>query len=98
LCNIRIETTTTMAAETTAPKQRGRPFQRAVAVIREGVHPALATAATVIAEQLLDGEVEALIRKAIQKAKQVTFPHCACALNVYCHRDVIGQCISPSRN
>jgi Family of unknown function (DUF5681) len=59
-----------MPAETTAPKQRGRPFPKGVSGNPRGRLPGTRNAATVVAEQLLDGEAEALIRKAIEKAKQ----------------------------
>ena len=59
-----------MTAETTAPKQRGRPFPKGRSGNPQGRPPGARNAATVIAEQLLDGEAEALTRKAIDKAKE----------------------------
>jgi hypothetical protein len=71
---IEIEATIEMTAETTAPKQRGRPFPQGRSGNPRGRPPGSRNAATVIAEQLLDGEAEILIRKAIQKAKQGNVP------------------------
>jgi hypothetical protein len=59
-----------MAAATTASKQRGRPFPRGVSGNPRGRPRGARNAATIIAEQLLDGEVETLTRKAIEKAKR----------------------------
>ena len=59
-----------MTAETTAPKQRGRPFAKGRSGNPRGRPLGARNAVTVLAEQLLDGEAETLIRKAIQKAKQ----------------------------
>jgi hypothetical protein len=59
-----------MSAETTAPKQRGRPFPRGVSGNPRGRPAGPRNAATTIAEQLLDGEADALTRKAIERAKQ----------------------------
>lgn len=55
-----------MSAETTAPKQRGRPFPKGRSGNPRGRPPGARNAATVLAEQLLDGEAEALIRKLVQ--------------------------------
>ncbi len=66
--------TTEMAAENTASKQRGRPFPKGRSGNPRGRPPGARNVATVIAEQLLDGEAETLIRKAIQKAKQGNLP------------------------
>ena len=52
-----------------APKQRGRPFPKGHSGNPRGRPPGARNAATVLAEQLLDGEAEGLIRKIIQKAK-----------------------------
>ena len=59
-----------MAAATTASKQRGSPFPRGVSGNPRGRPRGARNAATIIAEQLLDGEVETLTRKAIEKAKR----------------------------
>jgi hypothetical protein len=63
-----------MSTESTAPKQRGRPFPKGSSGNPQGRPPGARNAATVLAEQLLDGEAETLIRKAIQKAKQGNIP------------------------
>jgi hypothetical protein len=59
-----------MTAETTASIQRGRPFKKGQSGNPRGRPPGARNAATVIAEQLLEGEVEALVRKAIEQAKR----------------------------
>ena len=58
-----------MSVERIAPKPRGRPFSKGHSGNPRGRPPGARNAATVLAEQLLDGEVEGLIRKIIQKAK-----------------------------
>src|SRR5262245_57865730 len=58
-----------MAAETTASKQRGRPFPKGRSGNPQGRPVGARNAATVIAEQLLDGEAAAITRKAIELAK-----------------------------
>ena len=58
-----------MTAETTASKQRGRPFPKGRSGNPGGRPPGARNAATVLAEQLLDGEAEALTRKVIEAAK-----------------------------
>lgn len=63
-----------MTAEITVPKQRGRPFPKGRSGNPLGRPPGARNAATVLAEELLDGEAETLIRKAIQKAKQGNLP------------------------
>ena len=62
--------TTRMTAETTASKQRGQPFRKGQSGNPRGRPPGARNAATVLAEQLLDGEAETLIRKAVDKAKK----------------------------
>jgi hypothetical protein len=56
--------------ETTAGKQRGRPFLKGLSGNPKGRPLGSRNAATVIAEQLLDGEAETITRKAIELAKQ----------------------------
>jgi len=58
-----------MTAETTAPKQRGQPFRKGQSGNPQGRPPGARNAGTVLAERLLDGEVEALVRIVIEKAK-----------------------------
>ena len=59
-----------MSAEITTGKQRGRPFQKGCSGNPQGRPLGARNAATVIAEQLLDGEAEAITRKVIELAKQ----------------------------
>ena len=59
-----------MTAENTARKQRGQPFRKGQSGNPQGRPPGSRNAATVIAEQLLDGEAETLTRKAIELAKR----------------------------
>ena len=59
-----------MPTETAAPKQRGRPFQKGHSGNPQGRPPGARNAATMMAEQLLDGEAAAITRKAIELAKQ----------------------------
>lgn len=56
-------------AEITAPKQIGRPFVKGQSGNPAGRPKGARNKATIIAEQLLDGEAEALFRKAIELAK-----------------------------
>src|SRR5919199_5444647 len=56
-------------AEDVAGKQRGRPFPKGVSGNPAGRPKGLRNRATLAAEALLDGEAEALTRKAIEMAK-----------------------------
>jgi hypothetical protein len=57
-----------VAAESTAKKQRGRPFRRGMSGNPAGRPLGARHKATVAAELLLDGEAEALTRKAVELA------------------------------
>jgi hypothetical protein len=59
-----------MSAEITTGKQRGRPFQKGCSGNPQGRPLGARNAATVIAEQLLDGEAQTITRKVIELAKQ----------------------------
>ena len=59
-----------MPAETTVPKQRGRPFQKGHSGNPQGRPPGARNAATIMAEQLLDGEAETITSKVIELTKQ----------------------------
>jgi len=59
-----------MTAETTGEKQRGRPFQKGRSGNPGGRPRGARNAATVIAEELLDGEAAIITRKAIDLAKE----------------------------
>jgi hypothetical protein len=54
-----------MAAETAQQKQRGRPFQKGRSGNPGGKAPGTRNRATMAAQVLLDGEAEALTRKAV---------------------------------
>src|SRR5262249_41951348 len=56
--------------EKTAPIQRGRPFERGKSGNPKGRPKGARNHVTVLAEALLDGEAEAVIRKVIEKAKE----------------------------
>jgi hypothetical protein len=57
-------------AENTASKQRGRPFEPGKSGNPNGRPKGSRNQATLIAESLLEGEVEAVICKVIEKAKE----------------------------
>lgn len=78
-----------MFAETTAPKQRGRPFPKGRSGNPTGRPPGARNAATIIAEQLLDGEAIEIIRKVITKAKQG---------DVTCLRLCLDRLVPPRRD
>jgi Family of unknown function (DUF5681) len=61
-----------MSAANAAEKQRqrGRPFRKGMSGNPRGKAPGTRNRATLAAEALLDGEAEALTRKAIEMAKQ----------------------------
>jgi Family of unknown function (DUF5681) len=61
-----------MRAENAAPKQRtrGKPFRRGQSGNPAGKAPGTRNRATLIAERLLDGEAESMVRLVIKKAKQ----------------------------
>jgi Family of unknown function (DUF5681) len=59
-----------MTAETTATKQRGRPFPKGRSGNVRGRPPGARNAATLIAERLLDGEAAIITHKAIEMAKE----------------------------
>lgn len=56
-------------AETTVRKQRGRPFQKGRSANPAGRPKGARNRATILCETLLDGEAEALTRKAIERAR-----------------------------
>jgi hypothetical protein len=58
-----------IVAEKTAKKQRGRPFQRGESGNPAGRPFGSRNKTTLAMEALLDGEAEAIVRKAIEKAK-----------------------------
>ncbi len=57
------------AAENSAKKQRGRPFEKGQSGNPKGKPKGARNKATLAAEVLLDGEAEAITRKAIELAK-----------------------------
>ena len=57
------------AAENSAKKQRGRPFEKGQSGNPRGKPKGARNKATLAAEALLDGEAEAITRKAIELAK-----------------------------
>jgi hypothetical protein len=59
-----------MVAEKTARKQRGRPFRKGLSGNPRGRPLGARNRATIAMEALLDGEAEAITRKAVEKAKE----------------------------
>jgi hypothetical protein len=59
-----------MVAEKTARKQRGRPFRKGRSGNPRGRPLGARNRATIAMEALLDGEAEAITRKAVEKAKE----------------------------
>jgi Family of unknown function (DUF5681) len=61
-----------MGAENAAQKQRtrGKPFRKGASGNPAGKAPGTRNRATLIAERLLDGEAETMVRMVIDKAKQ----------------------------
>jgi hypothetical protein len=57
-------------AENTAPKQRGRPFKPGKSGNPNGRPKGTRNHATVLAEALIDGEAETIIRKVSEKASE----------------------------
>jgi hypothetical protein len=60
----------TSTAEKTAKKQRGRPFQKGQSGNPDGRPVGARNKTTVAMEALLDDEADAIVRKAIEKAKE----------------------------
>jgi hypothetical protein len=60
----------TSTAEKTAKKQRGRPFEKGQSGNPIGRPAGSRNKTTIAMENLLDGEAEAITRKAIEKAKE----------------------------
>jgi len=61
---------TSEAAENTAAKQRGRPFEPGKSGNPNGRPKGARNHATVLAEALLDGEADVIMRKLIEKAQE----------------------------
>jgi hypothetical protein len=59
-----------MTAENTGRKQRGRPFQKGESGNPAGKPKGSRNKTTLAMEALLDGEADAIVRKAIEKAKE----------------------------
>lgn len=76
-----------MTAETTAPKQRGRPFPKGRSGNPYGRRLGARNRATLAAEALLDGEAEKLTRKAVVLALRG---------NVACLRLCLDRILPPS--
>jgi len=55
-------------AENTAPKQRGRPFERGKSGNPKGRPKGARNRTTALVEALLDGEAEEIVRKVVNKA------------------------------
>ena len=59
-----------MSVETTASKQRGKPFQKGVSGNPAGRPIGARNKTSLAVEALLDGEAEGLTRRAIDKSKR----------------------------
>jgi uncharacterized protein DUF5681 len=57
------------AGPTTAPKQRGKPFQKGKSGNPKGRRPGTRHRMTVLAEQLMSDDVEAVVKKIVRRAK-----------------------------
>jgi Family of unknown function (DUF5681) len=78
-----------MPAETTAPKQRGRPFPRGQSGNPHGRPVGARNRTTLAVEALLDGEAEKLTRKAVALALKG---------NVACLRLCLDRLVPPRRD
>jgi hypothetical protein len=78
-----------MPAEITAPKQRGRPFQKGRSGNPQGRPPGARNRNTLAAEALLDGEAEKLTRKTVTLALKG---------NVVCLRLCLDRILAPRRD
>jgi hypothetical protein len=70
-------------------KARGRPFEPGQSGNPSGRPKGARNKATVVIEALLEDEAEALIRKVIELALGVAYPHFEFVSNVCCRHDVI---------
>ncbi len=78
-----------MTAETTARKQRGRPFPKGRSGNPKGRPAGARNAASVLAEHLLNNDAEEIIREIIKKAKQG---------DVTCLRLCLDRLVPPCRD
>lgn len=89
--------TATAGAGTATHRQRGRPFPKGVSGNPAGRKAGTRNRATMAAEALLDGEAEALTRKAVELALQGDTVALRLCLERLCPRDVNGRYRSPCR-
>ena len=83
-----------MAANAAGKQRRrgiGRPFRPGQSGNPAGKRPGTRHRVTLLAEQLLDGEAEAIVRKAVES--RATPPPCDYALIGLCRRVAIGPFI-----